>query len=77
MSEQEEREAIEKIAEAARSFLKTYDEFWPEYPAAVGEYLDALFTAIEGYDDGVASVSTLPQIWPPPSDGTACLFIWK
>lgn len=52
MAEQHRRwcAAVEKIASAARSFLATYDEFYPEYPDTLGESLDALIDAMEGLD---------------------------
>lgn len=54
MTEQEQQEHVEKVkavADAARKFLKVYDEFMPEYPEAVGEYLDALIDAIDRTGD--------------------------
>lgn len=46
----DEREQVKSIAEAARSFLKSYDEFDGE-PSAVGEWLDALITATDKLGD--------------------------
>ena len=37
-----ERDHIERTIIAARAFVKVADEFWPEYPAAIEEYLGAL-----------------------------------
>ncbi len=50
-SDRKSRAAVEKIAAAARSFLSTYDEFWPEYPEAIGEPLDALMTSFDALGD--------------------------
>lgn len=46
-----EKEWVEGIAVAARSFLSSYDEFWPEYPDAIGDWLQSLITAVDDYPD--------------------------
>lgn len=51
MSREQEIEEVKKIAEAARAFLAVYDEFMPEHPEALSEYLDALLTATGNYGD--------------------------
>jgi len=50
MTEEEEKEKVSAIAEAARQFLRVYDEFDGD-PACCGEYLDALFDATNDYGD--------------------------
>lgn len=42
--------AVEGVAKAARAFLASYDEFYPEYSCAIGENLDALIEAMEKLD---------------------------
>lgn len=50
MTEQEEKENVAKVAEAARAFVRVWDEFEDD-PGCVGEYLDALVTAVDGLGD--------------------------
>lgn len=42
-----DQEKVTKAIEAARRLVRCADEFWPEYPGALGEYWDELFTAID------------------------------
>lgn len=42
--------AVEGVAKAARAFLASYDEFYPDYPSAIGENLDALIEALDKLD---------------------------
>ena len=46
----DEREQVKSVAEAARSFLKCYDEF-NDQPECCGEYLEALITATDKLGD--------------------------
>jgi len=45
-----ESEQVKNIAEAARSFLRVYDEFDGD-PSCVGEYLDALLEKVAVYNN--------------------------
>lgn len=40
---------IQRVARVARSFLATFDEFFPDFPEAIGEPLDCLQTVIDGH----------------------------
>jgi hypothetical protein len=48
---------IQKVIDAARRFVRCADEFFPEYPDAVGECLDPLIDAIDALGDERASDS--------------------
>lgn len=50
-SDWKNRQAVEGIAAAARRFLATYDEFWPEYPETIGEPLDTLMESFNALGD--------------------------
>jgi hypothetical protein len=41
--------AVDRIINAARRLVRTADEFWPEYPEAIGEDLEALGDAFDHY----------------------------
>lgn len=41
MTQEEEKAKVKEVAEAARSFLKCYDEF-DDQPECCGEYLEVL-----------------------------------
>ena len=59
MTEQEEKEKVAKVAEAARAFVRVWDEFEGD-PVCVGEYLDALIDAVDATGDNEA-----PQLPSP------------
>lgn len=40
-----EQEAIDNLVHCARRFVECADEFWPEHPNALGEFLDELDAA--------------------------------
>jgi len=51
MDQEQQKEVVKGIADAARAFLRTYDEFFPEYPEAIGEDLAALIDAVDKLGD--------------------------
>lgn len=51
MTYEQEKLKVGVVAEAARAFVRTYDEFFPDYPEACDEYLAALICAVDGLED--------------------------
>jgi hypothetical protein len=68
VSPEQEKVAVAKIAEAARAFVKCYDEFNPEYHGgSCGEHLDALFDACDEFGkvaDAADEAEDLQSILP-------------
>ena len=48
--QQEADQAVRQIAEAARRFLRVYDEFWPEEPGAIDPWLQGLVEAVDNLE---------------------------
>jgi len=44
--------ALDRVAEACRSYLRVYDEFYPENPVDLGPQLDLLEEALAALSEG-------------------------